>query len=867
MADARPVLDPVALAAAGARVSRALFETAQAAPTVGRFRVLDRIGAGGMGVVYRAYDPDLDRAVALKLVHVPARGHEAALAEAKALARLSHPNVVPVHDVSVIDEHVCMIMELVEGETLRRWVRGPGRTQREILRAYVQAGAALAAAHEAGLIHRDFKPDNAIMGNDGRVRVIDFGIACEASATEGDVRRGAGTPAYMAPEQRLGGPVTPAADQYSFCTSLAEALTGQHPSEDRSSPAGGLPRWIDTVIARGRAPDPQARFPSMTELLRALSRDPVRVWRRRIGAVALLVVGAGAFIAGRGEMLTRREVCEGGGAALNATWSASDRAKAMARLAGLGEYGRSVAERVGRQVDDYAARWIATHREACLTHRRGEQSDLLFDRRMACLERGRAALATVAEIATGAEPQALGQVVLAARAIPDPSSCSDLQALLAPVQPPPAQQVEAVARLRERIVRAGVLIAAGRNDRAKEDAAAIVETARRLGYRPVIAEALLVEGHAVLGLRGRAAAAPPLGEAMTIGLEVGDDRLALEAWARRAWVQGTGTNDPAAALAGLELVEALAARMPSAVFERALLHNNIGSVELARDHRAQARAAFERAVREAEGLRGPHAIELLNARLNLALLVDDPSQRDASFVRTVAEFTRLLGEDHPETLAAVVMRGMMTLDLRAAADVLEPACIRYERLHPSLATRTVDCWVEVGYIASEFGDAGRARAAMGRAARLRAASGRGSPQAGAYDALWHDDAATASRQFAAALAEMPKQPNEPGWRRFDRAELQLGLGRARRAAGDWRSARTILEPLVVELIVLARRQPVPVIERRLARAHAELAAVLMETGGSRAEIAEHARPAVAWLRAAGGERRELAVLEGLAAGR
>jgi predicted Ser/Thr protein kinase len=461
MADARPALDPVALAAAGARVSRALFETPQGAPTVGRFRVLDRIGAGGMGVVYRAYDPNLDRAVALKLVHVPVRGHAAALAEAKALARLSHPNVVPVHDVSVIGEHVCMIMELVEGETLRRWVRGPGRTQREILRAYMQAGAALAAAHEAGLVHRDFKPDNAIMGTDGRVRVIDFGIACEASATEGDVRRGAGTPAYMAPEQRGGEPVMPAADQYSFCTALAEALTGQQPSEDRPLPAGGLPRWIDTVIARGRTADPRARFPSMAELLRALSRDPVRIWRRRIGATALIGVAVGAFVAGRGGTLSQRDVCGGGEAVLNATWSASDRAQAMARLAGLGEYGRSVAETVGRQVGDYAGRWVATHREACLTHRRGEQSDLLFDRRMACLERGRAALATVAEIATRAEPQALAEVVLAARAIPDPSSCSDLPALLAPVQPPPAHQAEAVARLRERIVRAGVLIAAG----------------------------------------------------------------------------------------------------------------------------------------------------------------------------------------------------------------------------------------------------------------------------------------------------------------------------------------------------------------------------------------------------------------------
>ena len=412
-----------------------------------------------------------------------------------------------------------------------------------------------------------------------------------------------------------------------------------------------------------------------------------------------------------------------------------------------------------------------------------------------------------------------------------------------------------------------MLIAAGRNERAKEDATEIVEEARRLGYRPVIAEALLAAGHAALGLRGRAAAVPPLGEAIATALEVGDDRLAIEAWARRAWAQGTGTSDPAAALAGIELIEALVARMPSAAFERALLHSSVGSVELARDRRAEARTAFERALSEAEGVRGPQAIELLNVRLNLGLVVEDPSQRDAAFVKAVAMFTRLLGEDHPETLAAVVMRGMMTLDLRAAADVLEPACARYELLHPWLAGRAVDCWVEVGYLASEFGDTGRARDAMGRAARLRAASGQGSPQAGAYDALWHADAAAAAARFAAACAEIPKRPNEPGWRRFDRAELELGLGRARRAAGDWRSARTVLESVVADLKVLAREQPVPVIERRLARAQAELAAVLRATGGGRAQIAEPARAAATWLRAAGGERGELAALEGLAAGR
>jgi serine/threonine protein kinase len=239
VADARPEPDTLALALARSRVGGALFGGSAGEPTVGRFRILGRLGAGGMGVVYRAYDPELDRGIALKRIRVPARGRNAALAEAKALARLSHPNVVPVHDVGIVDDHVYIVMELVRGEPLRSWVRAEARSQRDVLRAYLQAGEGLAAAHAAGLVHRDFKPDNAIVGADGRVRVVDFGLACEASAAVPPSPR-AGTPGYMAPEQVAGGPVTPAVDQYGFCTALLEALTGHHPDLDggRTRPTG-----------------------------------------------------------------------------------------------------------------------------------------------------------------------------------------------------------------------------------------------------------------------------------------------------------------------------------------------------------------------------------------------------------------------------------------------------------------------------------------------------------------------------------------------------------------------------------------------------------------------------------------------------
>ncbi len=264
---------------------------------VARFRVLERLGAGGMGVVYTAYDPELDRAVALKLVRVQEGREDAALNEAKALARLSHPNVVPVHDVGILDRHVYIVMELVRGQTLAAWARAPERTTREILRVYLQAGAALAAAHEVGLVHRDFKPDNALVGRDGRVRVVDFGLACEAAEPgQGDGLVGAaGTPAYMAPEQAAGRPPTPAADQYSFCTALLEALLTERGAGRKAS----LPRGIEATLARGRAADPADRYPSMGELLQALTRDPARAWLSRSAVAFAFAFAVTAFVAGR----------------------------------------------------------------------------------------------------------------------------------------------------------------------------------------------------------------------------------------------------------------------------------------------------------------------------------------------------------------------------------------------------------------------------------------------------------------------------------------------------------------------------------------------------------------------------------------
>ncbi|HWU85779.1 MAG TPA: serine/threonine-protein kinase, partial [Kofleriaceae bacterium] len=215
----RPAPDRLARAVARARIADKLFAKKQEVK-LGRYHLLEQIGAGGMGVVWGAFDPELDRRVAIKLVRAElAAARDRILAEGQALAKLSHPNVVTVYDVGVVDEQIYIVMEWVRGEDLRAHCKQP-RTVRELIALYRAAGEGLSAAHRAGLIHRDFKPDNAMVGDDGRVRVLDFGLARgevrgagdrSSSGGGSDLTRGAGTPRYMPPEQAAGQELTPAA--------------------------------------------------------------------------------------------------------------------------------------------------------------------------------------------------------------------------------------------------------------------------------------------------------------------------------------------------------------------------------------------------------------------------------------------------------------------------------------------------------------------------------------------------------------------------------------------------------------------------------------------------------------------------------
>jgi tetratricopeptide (TPR) repeat protein len=780
---------------AQSRIAAQLFGAT--APGFGRFRVLERLGGGGMGVVYAAYDPHLDRGVALKTVHVESQSQDIALREAKALAKLAHPNVVSVFDVGIEQNDVYIVMELVRGPTLAAWVKD--KPLAAVIDAYRQAAQGLAAAHASGLVHRDFKPENVIVGDDGRVRVVDFGLAVESEARGG----GAGTPAYMAPEQRAGEKVTAAADQYSFAVALAAAVPAP------------LPAWLAAIVERARSDDPAARFGSMQDVVRALGRDPAVVRRRRViaGVVSTAVIGASiaAFVIGRSS--TREEACAGGAADLAATWAADAQAAQLARISAMSPYGREVAGQLAPQLAAFRDGWIGNARKACLAHRRG-QSDRLFDRRMACLDRGRAAFATIGELTATASEPTLPGLARATTALPVPDACADIASLVDDVEPPAPAIAASVAALRRDLERASVQIAAGRFDDARRIGDTVTASARTLRYEPVLAEAMLVAGHAALQMEDRPGAVERLTAATTIGLASGRVDVGVEAWARRAFVEGTWEH-PERALAGADVIEALASRSHSP-FTRALLANNIGNVHLARSERDAARESFTRALAWAQQVRGPGAVELANVRMNMAIVADTAAEADRLFLAAHDELARMLGPDHPDTLNVDWTRAMKSISAEEAPTYLASVCARHE-LHPSIAARTAACYAELAEVREAQSDRAGARTAIERALALDDKH-EDTPEVAGYAALYRGDATAALRAFDAALAGLPAQTGEAFFMTYTRAKLQLGRARAAIAANQPPGAS--LDAAIAGLAAIAPAQRAATIDRKLAAARA-----------------------------------------------
>jgi tetratricopeptide (TPR) repeat protein len=512
-----------------------------------------------MGIVYAAYDPELDRKIALKLLRTSAQGPDATrqarlLREAQAMARISHPNVLAVHDVGMHRDQIFVAMEMVEGGTLTEWIEKTPRKLDQIIPVFVQAGRGLAAAHAAGLVHRDFKPENVLVGTDGRVRVTDFGLARldgaegageeEASARAESAIAGrlpshltqagavVGTPLYMSPEQAHRQTPDARSDQYSFAASLFWAIYGVPPigplSEELQSlerayastqdgsalevpapePAAPpiqtslprepkLPGSLRRVLLRGLAKDPDHRYPSMDELLKDLSADP-RTWQRRwlagaaAAAVALAAVGTYQWLSSR-----QSELCRGADRKLAGVWDPQARAEVSRAFVASAEAGADrAAAKVVELLDGYAASWVAMHTDACeATRLRGEQTEALLSLRMICLDRRLHQMDALARLLRTADARMVDRSVEAALGLPPVAGCADVVALTSPSQLPEdtavRAQVDQVSRALDEV---RALYELGRFKHALEGSAKAVEEAARIGYSPLHAEALVWKG-------------------------------------------------------------------------------------------------------------------------------------------------------------------------------------------------------------------------------------------------------------------------------------------------------------------------------------------------------------------------------------
>lgn len=412
---------------------------------VRRYIVLDVLGEGGMGTVYAAYDPSLDRKIALKVLQrgrLPDADRAVLLGEAKTLAKLRHAHVLAVHDLGAMEDgRLFMTTDLIDGSDAGAWARAARRTWREVRDVFVQAGRGLAAVHRAGLVHRDLKPSNILVDSSGHACVADFGIAV---ANDDDHTGLAGTRVYMAPELSEGVAASPASDQCAFGLALHELLHGHRRGERaRGDGARRVPRFLRAAIARMTASDPAARFPDMDAAVRAIAVDP----GRRAAAIALgavvLATAVTITVAVRGSPAP--PPCEDDAELLAGSWDPERRTAVQAALT-TGN-AASVDEALAG-LDSYAQDWRAARRDACLATRvRHDQTEDVLTLRMECLGRRRGALDALVDALARAGKLGARDPVRAVNGLPSVVVCSDVTLLRARVPLPhdPGQQREIAA--------------------------------------------------------------------------------------------------------------------------------------------------------------------------------------------------------------------------------------------------------------------------------------------------------------------------------------------------------------------------------------------------------------------------------------
>jgi tetratricopeptide (TPR) repeat protein/predicted Ser/Thr protein kinase len=736
--------------------------------TLGRYVVLERLGVGGMGEVFAAYDPELDRKIAVKLLRHDASGSamasERLQREAQAMAKLSHRNVITVHDVGTHAGRVFVAMEFVDGGTLADWLRAGPHPWPDVLERFLAAGEGLAAAHAEGLVHRDFKPANVLLGSDGRVRVADFGIArrtrdtteppvpvrstpfgpreprlapvpaSEPTDVDDLTRTGTmlGTPAYMAPEQYARVPVDARADQFSFCVALYEALYGERPFEGdslhavmyavhegrvREPPIGSaVPNWVRRAVIGGLAADPDRRWSDMDMLLSQLRTDPERVRRRRARRrrMSLGMLGLAGALSWIGWIQTRREplpidqqpsVCVGAEQAFGSAWDSSDRAAVTRRFDELGATTTELLPRLDAWARDWQRVWV----DACQATRvRGDQSEDLLDRRMACLDRRRSSFAAFVDTLAEADSAVASRAVDLLGELGGLDTCSDRAALMQQVPlPDDPERVALILEGESQLEQVRLMQLAGSPRAAGELLEKQGTLVEKADWGPLTAVFLSAQAWQAIDLDRPAEGERLLKRAFATAIAAGDDSLA-RALARR--IAATWKNEPERAhesLEWLELATALAIRESAedpVLAQLALVRSEtlatLGKLDEAQD---AAHEAYDRLARsDPDGMAIGRALYVLaRGQFNRGRYAEASAYLD----RSVAIWSREFGPDHNNQIAALGLRGAIGFErgeFGQAREAFEKVlAVRHAAYGPE-GSDTLDAEFELARVLLEF---------------------------------------------------------------------------------------------------------------------------------------------------------------------
>ena len=777
--------------------------------TLGRYAILGILGAGGMGRVYRAYDPKLRREVALKLLLAEAERRDQAatprmIREAQAMARVNHTNVISVFDVDVEGGLVYIAMEYVEGTTLRGWLRGARRPWPEVIAVFETAGRGLAAAHEAGLVHRDFKPANVLLGDDGRVRVTDFGLVRDVGSSTTDGSRESndnlvtpqpdaqltqagivmGTPRYMAPEQSAGTQADAASDQFSFCVALWEGLYGAPPFPDDNlklarmqgpppQPSGDVPGWIYRVVARGLSTAPRNRWPTVPALLEALADDPRRRRNRRLAIAALPLFLGGAVAAQHLSRTRAEQACEAEGASIGEVWGEPNRDGSRAAFtAALGESGAATIERVFPRLDRYTEAWAQAREHACLATDVDSDWNAATGRAArACLDEGRSRLQALVDLLDSADRATALQASTSAARLPRIEPCIDPVFLAQRAADPTDHELrETVADIRDRLHKAEALFTVARSSEAMPIVTALATEAAAANWPAIDAEVSLVLARLAMEMGQGEDAVAASERAFGLAFTAGHDRLAAKASISTSASLIHGADRFTEAAIHVSIAEQLFERM-GANDEALEIHvrRQKGLVALGLGHGDEAAVELKAAVEQAQNLYGPEHPEVALMLMPLGSVYEFKGEHQRAMEvhqRAREIWTAAVGPEHPQTAGAV---NNLAID-HANLEQMEEAA--------ALFRRVIDIRVEV--YGEDHPDVARARENLGQLL---------GNQGDFEDAL-------EQLRKAKAIYERELGPDHPdSGSVHDTIGLALaGLGRHEEAMAEYERALAILEP-------------------------------------------------------------------------